>query len=459
MMKKFILALAASMTLMTLTACSMGGSEGDEEVIAEEGTSEDLEGLGTETGDMALEEGATADDGALVLDESQTSETTPDGDSSVAQAVGEDELTLDSFGETPTDIAATDVPDVSTMEEPAAPSVDTMGEPAAPETGAFEIAPPTTMVDVAEQNTPEATTDLDQQEETKPKLPSLQKVAGTPWKISGKWVNGIYFARPGDSLSTISQTIYGDDRSNELKKINPTYNNREVKPGDKVYYSSMMRPDDSERIITHFEEKNIPAKSYTSQPGDNIRKVSEQLLGYPEAWKEVWSYNTLESKQAMDEGTEIRYWDVNLASSMPPVMAEQAPAFTPPPPMDMNAPPPMPEMPAQDPTAANSDFPPPPDFPPPADAGMDTAGLPPPPPPMDIPPPPPPPPMDIPPPPPMAQAETSDDTSSAATIAEDDQILALGAIGLVVVAGALIIIRRKRKQKELEQSLGETHVG
>lgn len=449
MMKKFIIALAATATLMTLSACSSGDTQGDEEVIAEEGMSEELEGLGAEAGDASM------DDGSMVIDENQMAETTPDADSSVAETISEDQLSLDSFGEGSTDIAATDVPDTSSMVEPAAPETDmAMTEPAAPDTGALEIAPPTTMTEVAEQNTPEATTDLDQ--EVKPKAPSLQKVAGTPWKISGKWVNGIYFARPGDSLSSISQTIYGDDRSSELKKINPTYKNREVKPGDKVYYASAIRPDDSERVITLFEEKNIPPKSYTSQPGDNIRKVSEQLLGYPEAWKEVWSYNTLDSKQGMDEGTELRYWDTNLASSAPPAMADQAPTA---PPMDMNTPPPMPETPAADPSMASNDFPPPPDFPPPAaDAGMDTAGLPPPPPPMDIPPPPPPPPMDIPPPPPVAQADNASGDAAAA-IAEDDQVLVLGAIGLVVVSGALFIIRRKRKQKELEQSLGETHVG
>lgn len=455
MMKKFILATAAITTLMTLSACSFGGSQGDEEIIAEEGTSEELEGLGLEG-----EEGL-ADDGSMSLDdETQTAETTLDtdvsasGDSTVAQTIDEDQLSLDSFGEgTPSDMAANDVPDANSMVEPVAPETDTaMTEPVAPDTGALEIAPPTTMTEVAEQNTPVAMTDLDQ-EESKPKLPSLQKVASTPWKISGKWVNGIYFARPGDSLSSISQTIYGDDRSNELKKINPTYNNREVKPGDKVYYASPMRPDDASTILTHFEEKNIPSKTYTAQSGDNIRKVSEQLLGYSQAWKEVWSYNSLESKQGMDEGTVIRYWDVNLASMSTPPMAEQAPT---PPPMDTSVPPSMPEMPSQDTASANSDFPPPPDFSSP-DPGMETADLPPPPPPMDIPPPPPPP-MDIPPPPPpVAQADTSNELASA--VAEDDQILVLGAIGLVVVSGALFIIRRKRKQKELEQSLGETHVG
>ena len=113
MMKKFIIALAATATLMTLSACSSGDTQGDEEVIAEEGMSEELEGLGAEAGDASM------DDGSMVIDENQLAETTPDADSSVAETISEDQLSLDSFGEGSTDVAATDVPDTSSMVEPA----------------------------------------------------------------------------------------------------------------------------------------------------------------------------------------------------------------------------------------------------------------------------------------------------------------------------------------------------
>jgi LPXTG-motif cell wall-anchored protein len=438
MMKKFILALTAAITMISLSGCSSGGSGGSEEIVAEEG----LEG-GGETisedggaGEVSLEGDIGGDATA------QTADTTAAPDTAVADTASEEELSIEAFNdgsnEAPTAEASTEpVPDAATLEEPAAP---------APTAGGEEIAPPTNMTEVAQQETPAAITDLDEQ--PRPAVRSLQKVAATPWKVGRKWINGIYFARPGDSLSSISQTIYGDDRTSELKKVNPTYNNRDVKPGDKVYYASVVRPEDAEKVLTFFEEKNIPPKIYTAQEGDNIRRVSKNLLGYPEAWKEVWAYNQVESKQDIDAGTEIRYWDTNMASSMP---SDQAPSQ---PMADTGAtPPPMPDQaPPQDMPVANQDFPPPPDFPPPTD-GQQTADLPPPPPPMDIPPPPP---MDIPPPPPQAVASVDDGASGAAG---DDQLIMLGGGGAVLVALLLFLVRRKRKQKELEQALGETHVG
>jgi hypothetical protein len=443
MMKKFILALAATITMISLSGCSSGGSGDGEEIVAEEGLegAEEIVGEDGGAGEVSLE-------GELGEEpNNQMADTTPSPDTAVADTATEEELSIESFNEgiedpaPVADSAAEPVPEPTTLTEPEAP---------APTAGGEEIAPPTNMTEVAQQETPAAMTDLDQQ--PKPAARSLQKVAATPWKVGKRWVNGIYFARPGDSLSAISQTIYGEDRTSELKKINPTYNNRDVKPGDKVYYASTVRPDDAEKVLTFFEEKNIPPKIYTAQEGDNIRRVSKNLLGYPEAWKEVWAYNQVESKQDIDAGTEIRYWDANMASSAP---SDQAPSQ---PMADRGAtPPPMPEPapPAPDTNMANQDFPPPPDFPPPAD-GQQVADLPPPPPPADIPPPPPPP-MDIPPPPPPAVASVEDEGASGA--AGDDQLILMAGGGAVVVALLLFLIRRKRKQKELEQALGETHVG
>lgn len=444
MMKKFILGLA-TISLVTLVSCTSKDSK-NEDVIADDGTAEEMMS-DAGGGDVGLDESLDSTD--------QTMDTTaaPDAGTTVADTATDDQLTIDSFGEsTDTAMSTEPVPDANaeiltdptpptTMEPPANDLA--MEPPSTTTTGAEEIAPPAQ--DIA-QNNSSTETNLD---EPKPAPRTLQKMAASPWKVGSKWVNGIYFARPGDSLGSISQTIYGDDRTKELKKINPTYNNRDVKPGDKVYYASVIRPDDNGQIQTYFEEKNIPSKTYVSKPGDNIRKVSQELLGYPEAWKEVWSYNTLESKQDIGEGVELRYWEAQAHMGAPttPVMADQAPA----------TPPPMQE----DPMMAQTPPPPPPqDLPPPPDMGQNMAAndLPPPPPPMD---PPPPPPMEMappppPPPPPMQQMATTEDTSSS----EQDQTLAMGAIGVMVLgAVALIMVRRKRKQREMDQALGETHVG
>lgn len=459
MFRKFVILLAAVSMLATIPACTSKDSQGEEEVIAEEGTSDELSTL-SEEGEMGESTDVAVDES---LEGEQTTDTTANPDATVAEAAGEEQLTIDSFGEGGEPVAATTEPTMEPTTDMAAPmeapptttDVAAMDQPTT--TNAEELPAPT--LEPTPEPTPDtAMTDLDQ---PKPVQRSLQKVADTPWKIGGKWVNGIYFAKPGETLSSISQTIYGDDRTNELQKINPTYKNREVKPGDKVYYASVVRPDDAEKIITYFEEKNIPSKTYVAKPGDNIRKISQDLLGYPEAWKEVWAYNTVESKQEIPEGTELRYWDsAALASNAAPPsdVAANAPENSMPPQNEM--PPMESNLPPADPMAQTNELPPPPsDLPPPPDMASTTAELPPPPPPADIPPPPPPPPMESAPPPPPPMAQTEDDGSGTA-MAEQDETLAMGAVAAAVLGGlALVIVRRKRKQKELDQALGETHVG
>ena len=453
MMKKFILALATISLLGTLPSCTSKDSK-NEDVIAEDGTAEDMAG---DSGEENLDESLDSDQG---VDAAATTEGAPDmgaepGAPAVAETASDDQLTIDSFGEStdaPTDTASTEpVPDANApMNDPMPPM--TTEETAANDLGAEPLAPATGAEDMSTStasNSEPATPSRDETNLDEPKpVRTLQKMASEPWKMGSKWVNGIYFARPGDSLESISQTIYGDDRTKDLKKINPTYANRDVKPGDKVYYTSVVRPDDTAQVLTYFEEKNIPAKTYTSKPGDNIRKVSQDLLGYPEAWKEVWAYNNVESKQDIGEGVELRYWEAQAHMGTPSApMADQA---APPAPEQAGMPnnemppPPMPEDPMAQMAPPSQELPPPPDM------NMANNELPPPPPPMEPPPPPPPPPPQA-----MNNAVAADETAT-----EQDSTLAMGAIAVAVLGAlALIIVRRKRKQREMDQALGETHVG
>jgi hypothetical protein len=463
-MKKFILALATLSMLAALPACTSKDSK-NEDVVADDAGADGMAG--------SADKSENLDES---LDSVQTADTTanPDANAAVAPTTTDDQLSLDSFGgdananaNNATATNPTDQAPPLDMAPPAEPAAPTTTEPQTndlatmepPTTGADQLAPPPPpAADISEQKTSKAETDLDQPKPSK----SLQKMATAPWKVGSKWVNAIYFARPGDSLDSISQKIYGDDRTKELKKINPTYNNRDVKPGDKVYYASVVRPDDSGQVLTYYEEKNIPAKTYVSKPGDNIRKVSKELLGYPEAWKEVWAYNSVESKQDIGEGVQLRYWDSDSSMGAPNHMAGGAN------PGDMNsgvnAPPPAPPAdmpPPPDATAASgaaagavagNDLPPPP---PPA------AEPPPPPPPADMnaappPPPPPPPPVVQNAPPPAAEKQVAEESGGG----EQDMTLIMGAAAVAVLgAVALLIVRKKRKQREMDQALGETHVG
>lgn len=292
--------------------------------------------------------------------------------------------------------------------------------------------------------------------EVKKNIP-LQKMAETPWKVGGTLYNTLYFARPGDSLSSISQMLYGMDKTSELKKGNPTYKNRDVRPGDKVYYNSPHRPTDDSRIITYYDDNGMSPEVYVAKDGDNIRTVAQELLGYSGAWKEVWSSNDVDSKGSISAGTQLRYWRGGQAVAHNELVPAQG-TQPPPPPAMAEVPETMPPMDMpQDPSMmAGNEIPPPP----PVDNfnSPDMA----PPPPMDdfaqdMAPPPPPPVESFNPPAPeqnVAQDSVEEGMDNDTTMALG--VVSLGAVGLAL----LMVVRKKRKQKELEQqALDQTHVG
>lgn len=444
MMKKLVVLLACLGLAFQLTSCTSNNSQSDSEV-ASDMESGDLEKL---EGDEALE---VAGDDSLVSDqlpEDALGETTPSSD--VAEMTTETTTTTseNTFGDTQ---ATTDQTEVATSSEtlPADPFAEQVADAPAP-----PVDNSTTVVDSGSMDSTSmvegstATSDATTYAEETPKKPvaSLQKVATTPWKVGKTLYNAVYFARPGDSLASISQMIYGADRVRELKKGNSAFASRDVRPGDKVYYNSPNRPEDSSHIANYYEESGQPAETYVAKEGDNIRNVAKEILGYDNAWKEIWSSNSVDSKGTIAAGTELRYWRGGAAaapSAPPSEIAGMSPPPTPSPeemmaqqpPAEM-APPPMPEAPAMD-------MPPPP--PPPQEFAQEMA--PPPPPPMEA--------INPPAPAPVAQVE------EAPTGMDNDTTMALAVVGLAAAGlAALIVVRKKRKQKELEQQgIDHTHVG
>ncbi|WP_347358367.1 LPXTG cell wall anchor domain-containing protein [Bdellovibrio sp.] len=448
MMKKLVVLLACLGLAFQVTSCTSKDSQADSEVAADF-DSADLEKL---EGDEALE---IAGDDSLASDQlpedalgesTTTTETTTtttettvaDGEATTEHtdvATTTETLPADPFAEQP-DVASTTPPPVETSTSVAQSETSS---------SVFESS----------STSESSTTVVDSGASEAPKKASapLQKVATTPWKAGGTWYNTVYFARPGDTLKSVSQMIYGSDKRAELKKGNPTYHSRDVRAGDKVYYNSPHRPEDSARMITYYEDNGLAPETYVAKSGDNIRKVSKTLLGYDNAWKEVWASNSVDSKGEIAEGTELRYWRGGAVAAAPvPQQHQEVAAAMPeqaPPPMQEEIPaPPMPE----DPMAhqAQMDIPPPPP--------MDQAGdmAPPPPPDMaqEMAPPPPPPVEAINPPAPQVAEE-------APTGMDNDTTMALAVVGLAAAGLAvLIVMRKKRKQKELEQqAMDNTHVG
>ncbi len=471
-MKKILLILLASTALVIssvrCTSSDTSGETGDQ--IASEG-GENPESVspeasvGDETGEVGSAE--TLSEGNLT-DPNAATDPTLDPNavagSETAQVTDPNQQALDANGN-PVD------PGLQTQAAP----TETQPAPTATDTLANNPPPTETVPAPAVTETAPVVSDV-----PKPPPPEYQKMKTETWTVGDKVVNTVYFARKGDTAKSITEKIYGDaTRLKEIKKINAVLKNREARVGDKIYYNSPTRPDDSTKVITYFEDKGIQPQIYQAKEGDKVKNVAKELLGSSDGWKELYGSNSFESKKTLDPGTEVKYWkdDAGAAApvastdtGLPPApqteMAPPPPVDTatmpPPPPPDMGTPPPPPDM-------AGTPPPPPPDMgtPPPP---PDMAGTPPPPPPdMGTPPPPPPDMASTPPPPPPdmngAAGMTKDPASEhgdGSTIAGMDQetimIVGIGAAALLLAV--IFIVKRKNKQRqEFEQAMNETQVG
>jgi hypothetical protein len=383
-----------------------------------------------------------------------------------------DEKSLNASAEAPPPVTDAQLaPDpalsASTPSEPApAPAVTDLGssDMSSPVSSSFEPTP-----------TPVA---------SKPRTSiSMKKISAvTPYQAkSGGWVNTVYIARPGEKLADISMKIFGADKTKDLKSIaeNSYLKSRSVRPGDKIYYVSPNRPDDSSRTILYYEDMGMVPETYVAKKGESLRKVSKELLGYDNAWKEMWASNGVESKTTLKDGETLRYWKPGAETMVatqpsPPPMATGGAAVTTEPPVatattapPVEAPPTETAMaPPSDatgslpapPADANATMPPPPADtaaaapPPPAPEEGATASVPPPPPAVEEAPP----------------ADAGD--AGAAKVAtgkkkldqeaeaeeteglNSDTLMSMGALGVLLGLLAFVIIR-KRKQKSQMNNL------
>jgi hypothetical protein len=355
----------------------------------------------------------------------------------------------------------------TTTEAPveAAPVVAETSTPATPAESSEITETPITDTAAVEAAAAEAKVEPTQVD--KPKVaatPSIKKVnALMPYQgKDGAWINTVYIARPNEKLADISNKIFGSDKSADLKKIaeNSYLKSRSVKAGDKVYYTSPNRPDDSTKTMLYYEDMGMVPETYVAKKGESLRKVSKKLLGYDNAWKEVWvSNSTIESKTTLKDGDTLRYWIAaketaasnSAAGSATLVDSSQAPQPTTqisPPAAAQTLPPP--------PADANANLPPPPDMnaaPPPADAaaaGTTEASLPP---PADMSPPPPPPPEEV-----VAAPKKKINLDEEAAAEEEmeglssDTLMSMGALGVLVALLALVIIRKKKQKSQAAQA-------
>ncbi len=480
-MRKLVALLAGLIFTVHLASCTSNDSKDDSagnEAVAEESAT------GTD-GDLAALEGTPAESPAATesVNESFLDEQLPE------EALGETKSTAVTEQAPPADSGSADLNMGETtpppmMEEPKADALAAETTPPP----AIESSPLDTTASVDTNTTPSfggtetlgmessSNSGMDKSfdpapiAEEKPKA-SLKKIEAAPFTRNGVLLNSVYLARPKDNYNKISKLIYGDSKkSKELKKVNPSISS--PRPGDKIYYNSPTRSTDDTKLLTFFEEMGMPPEVYVAQEGDDIKKVSKQLLGYENAWKEVWATNLgVESKGALAAGTELRYWKSlpTPAATTPPVDVAPATNVVPPPPMEGT-----PGMPAPGDMAMNQPMdqaPPMPDMPPPPDmaAQPGAANELPPPPTAEMAPPPPPPAAEMPPPPPPAEAvnppppppipQKNMNVAGGDEI-DQDTMMTVGAAGIVLAALVLlIIIRKKRQSRDMANAFNDTQVG
>ncbi len=492
MTKKLLFMLATAGLILNVGGCTSKTSQDDNQVIenadvdkieAEELSSPPADSSAPEDPSLQAALGESSLNTADGLDLDQTLDSTTETvttttETDIAAAPSLDENALTDIPQPSIADATTTTSDSSSLslnEEPT-PSIDVSSS-----TTETTVSETSSSVQASAQDTAAVTSTAKSSGSNE-----LKKIALTaPYQGAGGWVNTVYVARPGEKLKDISQTIYGSDKSKELKKIseNSFLKYRGPKAGEKIYYVSPNRPDDSAKTLFYYEDMGMVPETYVAKNGDNLKKVSKEILGYDKAWVEMWTSNPVESKGKLSEGDTLRYW--KSASSINTGSVAQAapnnsanlidPAQAPaggiadsnmqPQMNDMNT---LPPPPSDAQLAANmpppedmNSFPPPPsgsELPPPPGSDMNTASLPPPPPPEDLAPPPPPPPMEAEQPVARKLPNQAEEEVASGGL-DNDTMMSLGAVGVLTAALAFILIRRKKKKAADQAAMSETNVG
>ncbi len=260
----------------------------------------------------------------------------------------------------------------------------------------------------------------------------VKRIASSPFNKNGALMNTVYIARPGDDIASISQKIYGSDRSGDLLSWNG-HLGRGVKVGDKVYYNSGRRPTDNARMLTYYEDVGIEPQIHPAKAGDNIRTVAKSLLGHERSWMEVWATNPeVESKDVLEADANLRYWSDSASAGVPSPIADSGQA---PPPVapDMMADPGNLPM---DPIAGGTEDP---LASPPGSGDLGT----------------PLPDMTAPPPPTVGATNTPGSSPSGpnavAEAGDDDMTTTLALVGVVLLAGVgLMVVMKKNRSRRMD---------
>jgi LPXTG-motif cell wall-anchored protein len=132
------------------------------------------------------------------------------------------------------------------------------------------------------------------------------QVSSRPENKGGYWLNGYYFVRGESGYEEISQLIYGrTDRAALLSQWN---GGRPVVAGSVVYYNSPFRPDDSSALKVLSDDFSLGGGTYTVQAGDTLSGIAQNKFGSLELWREIAAMNRglLASPDLIEVGQVLR---------------------------------------------------------------------------------------------------------------------------------------------------------
>jgi len=129
----------------------------------------------------------------------------------------------------------------------------------------------------------------------------------------------LYVVQPGDTLGTISKTLYGTSRQwKSLAELNGLANAARIYPGDAIKYTA-------NETTAAFESRydGLAKASVTVEKGDTLSKIAVRVMGQSHFWKMLWRWNeaTLSDPNKIAVGQNLQYVsakDLEAASNAAP---------------------------------------------------------------------------------------------------------------------------------------------
>lgn len=129
--------------------------------------------------------------------------------------------------------------------------------------------------------------------ENESKNTKLNKTALSKTDISPSEQQAYYIVRAGDSLSKISQALYGDFKKwPSLSNLNNKKNPHLIYPGEIIHLDSKQLVDQNLRYLAKNKKNNV--KTVTVKKGDTLSSIAQKSLGKIAEWKSIWQANKIQ---------------------------------------------------------------------------------------------------------------------------------------------------------------------